>query len=503
MAITLRRQISNDEKERILKVHGRFCYATGHPIPEDQIVQYDHIKAFTDNGQSEIDNIAPMCELHNKQKGTLPLFDFRIRLKMDEFFEKGEPLTLKDQLEFLKKNGEITQYGNPVNIIKEDDSNIEIEVNNRKKQYALYQCPITQWKYFYGILPIEVLDSDDDKDKEIGLQPRYLIFTKVFDLFRHFQRYPVLQPSICRINKGKILVFDGQHKIAALLWGNRREFECKVYLNPDPNLLNKANIAAHDKYCQTRFFSSIMVEKLGGLFKKEFDEYIKLEDDKVKSESEFVHYLKEKERLTQGEVNKRFRSSLFNAVLSDKENRISRLVSNSNRSTAEYPLTIDMLQKSLLAVFLYNEPLDHDLHSEKYLRGQEFNNVIRLFNILDEEALSRWNSKASDRDPLQLKLNRMFRSKSIMAWSEIYRDAVCAKLNIFDGDQKVMPFYRNMSESDFASITFITRRLTDWKIWDLPPDSELDRILADNKSKVKEWFKEKGLTTGYLMGAPE
>jgi hypothetical protein len=26
---------------------------------------------------------------------------------------------------------------------------------------------------------------------------------------------------------------------------------------------------------------------------------------------------------------------------------------------------------------------------------------------------------------------------------------------------------------------------------------------ADNKSEVKEWFKSKGLTTGYLMGAAE
>lgn len=503
MAITLKRQISDDEKEQILKVHGRVCYATGHPIAEDQTVHYDHIKAYANDGASEIDNIAPMCEFHNKQKGRLPLYDFKIRLKMDEFFERGEALTLKDQLEFLKTKKEILQYGNPVYILGENDGHIDIEVNNRKKQYSLYECPTTGWKYFYGTLPIDVLDSDDDKDNEIGLQPRYLIFNKVFELFRHFQKHPVLQPSICRLHKERILVFDGQHKIASLLWGGRRDFECKVYINPDAGLLNKTNISAHDKFCQTRFFSSIMVEKLGSQFKKEFDEYIKLEDDKVKSEAGFVHYLREMDQLTNAEVNKRFRSSLYDAILSDKDNKLAKLVSKSNRSTAEYPLTIDMLQKSLFSQFLYGEPVEHDMISDRYLREQEYENVIRLFNIIDEEALCNWNPDATDRDPDQLKLNRLFRSKSIMAWSEIFKDAICAKLSIYDSDQKVMPFYRVMSDAEYNEIRFITRRLVNWKIWDSPKDNEIDRILADNKSKVKEWFKEKGLTTGYLMGAAE
>jgi hypothetical protein len=46
-------------------------------------------------------------------------------------------------------------------------------------------------------------------------------------------------------------------------------------------------------------------------------------------------------------------------------------------------------------------------------------------------------------------------------------------------------------------------RLVNWKQWNSPPNSEIDRILADNRSAVKEWFKNNGLTTGYLMGANE
>ena len=105
----------------------------------------------------------------------------------------------------------------------------------------------------------------------------------------------MLQPSIGRFYKNKILVFDGQHKIAAMLWGGRKEFELKVYINPETQLLNQTNISAHDTFAQTRFFSSIMVAKLGSQFGKQFEDYKNLDDGSKKTEKGFIDYLKEKE----------------------------------------------------------------------------------------------------------------------------------------------------------------------------------------------------------------
>ena len=102
MAITLKRQIDDEDKAIILGRHGRKCFATGHPIPEGEPVQFDHIRAFASGGISEIDNIAPMCGQHNKEKGTLPLEDFRIKLRLQEFFAQGDRLTLRHLLGFLK-----------------------------------------------------------------------------------------------------------------------------------------------------------------------------------------------------------------------------------------------------------------------------------------------------------------------------------------------------------------------------------------------------------------
>src|SRR3989304_2857006 len=141
MAILLKRQLTDAEKQRIIETHGRNCFATGHPIKEDK-----------------------------------------------------------------------------------NDDKVALEYDGRRIASILHMCPVTNWKYFYITLPVEIIDSDDSSDKSLGLQPRYLIFDKLFEMFRHFQRHPVLQPSIGRVFENKIIIFDGQHKIASFLWTARRVF---------------------------------------------------------------------------------------------------------------------------------------------------------------------------------------------------------------------------------------------------------------------------------------
>jgi hypothetical protein len=505
MAITLKRQLTEAEKSQILGRQGRVCFATGHDISSEQPVQFDHIRAFADGGASELHNIAPMCETHNKMKGRLPLEDFRVKLKLDDFFSQGDALTLKHLLKYLKQKGDVTDYGQNI-FVKQTEGSVQLETQGGKQQsYALYTCPTTGWKYFYATLPVEVLDSDDDENGQRGLQPRFLIPEKVFELFRHFQAHPVLQPSIGRIYDQRILLFDGQHKAASLLWTGRREFECKVYLDPDIRLLDQTNISAHDKFSQTRFYSSIMVNKLASVFGAEFETYKNLEDGSVKSEAGFMKFLERDptQTMTKAERNNLFRSYLYNSVLEDQENRTAGFVSNGNRGSDEKPLTIDMLKKSIFASFLYTEPVDDNMATDTYKRDKEIANNVALMNMLHDLALGSWNHKAGPSDGNQRRLERLFRSKSIMAWSELLRDAVRGKLELQDEEDRARPFYRDLSSDDLERIKKMLERLVNWKQWSSPPNSEIDRMLADNKSTVKEWFRNNGLTTGYLMGANE
>lgn len=499
MAITLKRQLTDEEKDIILQKYGRKCYITGHIIPENETVHFDHIKAFSKKGVTDLDNIAPMCSKHNQEKGTLSLYDFKIKLEMQEFFSKGDALTLKDELMFLKKKNKIKGFGQSVydyeNINAVDK--IKLEIDNKKEIYDVHTCPTTNLKYFYAKLPISVIDSDDDRENEIGLQPRYLIFDKVFRMFQHFQTNPVLQPSIGRLHNNKILIFDGQHKIASLLWNGRQDFECKIYIEPDARLLNQANISAHDKFNQTRFYSSIIMNKLGSQFGKDFEDYKNASDSDKASELGFCQFLQEQQNLTKAEINKRFRSFLYNSVINSEENKLSKYVSKGNRSTNNTPLTMDALEKSILKL-LYKEPLDIPLASEKYIRAIELDNMIYICNLLYDFALVNW-----EKDVNKENVERMFRSRSIMSWSQIFYGAVCGTLDLDDPEDRQLPLFRKLSDEQKQKIEKLVKQLVKWNGWEVPVLSdELDRKLSDNVKEITTFFKEKGLTTGFLMGAP-
>ena len=503
MAIMMKRQLNDAEKSEILQKFGKICYATGHKIPEGEEIHFDHIKAFSSGGPTELNNIAPMCKEHNLAKGALPLEDFRTKLRIAKFFEIGNRLTLKNLLKYLKENDEIASYGEKLAIDILDDE-IKLENHNFSQAFELQECPLTKWKYFYAILPVSILDSDDDEGEKVGLQPRFLLFDKVFEMFRHFQHYPVLQPSIGRIKDGRILLFDGQHKAAALLWTGRNIFECKIYIEPEIDRLNQANISAHDKFAQTRFFSSIMVLKLGAQFGKDFDEYKNIEQDTKKTEVGFLEYLGKKDlAITRGEINEKFRSYLYKSILENDENKWKPLVSISNRSSKEQPITLDMLTKSIFSNFLCTVPLDDNILNDSYKRDIESGNIIKLMNIMYDQSLSFWNFDASLNDNLQNKLRRIYSSKSIMAWTELLKDAICLRIEILDSDEKEKVFYRKIDDQKFTKIGEIFSRFFNWQMWSSPRDTEIDTVISSNRKTIKEWFRAKGLTVSYLLGGDE
>ena len=115
------------KKKHILGIHGRKCFATGHTIPEGETLHFDHITAYALGGASELDNIAPMCQDHNLQKSTLSLGDFRVKLRLDEFFAGTDRRTVGDMLQYLKDNGDIADFGKAVSLT-EGNGTIELGV---------------------------------------------------------------------------------------------------------------------------------------------------------------------------------------------------------------------------------------------------------------------------------------------------------------------------------------------------------------------------------------
>ena len=141
--------------------------------------------------------------------------------------------------------------------------------------------------------------------------------------------------------------------------------------------------------------------------------------------------------------------------------------------------------------------------TDAYKRDDEISNNVRLMNSFFDQSLCNWNPAAPPNDQTRIRLDRIYSSKSIMAWSEIFKDAICAKLEITDEEERARPIYRELSQSDWEKINTMAGRLLTWTHWSAPQNSEIDSKLSTGKTVLKAWFKGMGLTTGYLLGATE
>ena len=156
-----KRQLSEAEKQKILVQHGRKCFVDGEPIPDNEPIEFHHIKAFSSGGPTSLSNIAPVCKRHHRTIGTMSLQEYRDKIKLAKFFESEEPKYLDDLIRYKNKHcGERLKYE-----IKEE--HISLYYEDTKNDFPLYICPTTNWKYFYGTLPVEFIGND----RELQLRP--------------------------------------------------------------------------------------------------------------------------------------------------------------------------------------------------------------------------------------------------------------------------------------------------------------------------------------------
>lgn len=69
---------------------------------------------------------------------------------------------------------------------------------------------------------------------------------------------------------------------------------------------------------------------------------------------------------------------------------------------------------------------------------------------------------------------------------EVKRNDKTAKLDTHDSDEKEKPFYQDISDTDFAKTKAILERLLQWQTLRSPRNSEIDTVIAKNKSAIKD-----------------
>lgn len=486
-----RRALTDDEKRAVLSRDGMRCFIDGHPIDSEDDLEFDHIRAVAVGGVTTLENMAPVCRRHNRQKSTMSLTEYRDYLKLASFFEDGSPKYLDD---VIRATGQ--QVGDRLQHETDSDGeSIILYLHDDRSSVSLYTCPTTGWPYFYALLPVHYLTNDKD------LQPRPLRQQSMWGLYRHFQRNTQLAPSICRLEAdGSLLLFDGQHKAAAQIWAGRKAVECKVYLAPVAKQIKETNLEAHQSYRQMSFYSYELMKKYADIFGEDWEQYAALEGRK--SEAGFVEFLVNVKGMSMAKAKGEVARAIHWRILNDAANGLGDFISEKNRARKQ-PLTYNRIEKTIFRHLLSPVPNVVEFQSEEDYRETEERNLVRLMSIIAEEGLvDRWNPERAD--AVHERTARIFSAGATRAWVRILRDVLNAYLQLYlrGPEEAKRVLYRELTDEQFEWARRFARQIFAHSVWDAPDTAEQDisrSLTKDDDTTAMSLLRDRGLVTEWVL----
>lgn len=497
-----KRQLTDADKlivrQQQLEADGSLrCFISGEIISDNEI-EFDHIQPYSKDGDTEIGNIRIVIKEYNRRKGDQSLYDVRDNLRLERLFEsKKNSIKLQDILE-LKD----VQRKNLFAKIIDTSSEILIDDGSAKRFFPLLKDDILNVRYFYGRVPISWLENDDQE----GLQPRVIDYKRLIGIRDHLKIHPQLAPSIARLLGNHLKLFDGQHKLAAQILNNNCEADIKVYVSPqDPASAKKlfddlmiTNLEAHSKLKQVPFYTSTLLERLSVAYKELLDEFIENNPPETHTEYHFVQFIAAQKQYNKAFAMDMLRSAIKKAALGGSP--IKPFVAEASKDSA-FPVTNDLLDKTLLPSTLYLEPSRAKFTSADDYRNSETQNFSDVFKIIVEEAkLVNWvpNIKGRTLTNEQLKARRIWHKGSVLTWAPYLKSILYFSLQAMTSDEREKILYRDpISPHQKKIISTCLSRLFNHLLWD-EPEGEVDSLLVSAR-KQDELFQRKGLTEKFVI----
>lgn len=290
----MKRQLSESEKQVVRKqqvsTDGSIrCFISGEIITENDEIEYDHIQAYSKDGDTDTSNIRIVLKEHNRRKSDQSLYDVRDNLRLERLFEQKKNNIKLQDIFGLKE----IQHKNTHTILGEEK--IAIDDGSEKREYQLLHDRILDANYFYGRVPIYWLENDDQE----GLQPRVIDYKRLITIRNHLKNHPQLAPSIGRLVANRLKLFDGQHKLAGQVLNDLTEIDVKIYVSPDDSVKAKklfdelmiTNLDAHSKLKQIPFYTSTLLDRLSVIYKELLEEFIADKPVEQHTESNFINFL--------------------------------------------------------------------------------------------------------------------------------------------------------------------------------------------------------------------
>jgi hypothetical protein len=372
--------------ERLRSIQNNKCYICRDAIDlKLHNTNIDHIIPLANRGKDSEDNFALTHESCNKSKQDANLDIARVLHKLKKI--QGETLEQEGKAASLKHV--IKSFGGSKYDFKYKIENDSITYSfsdigdNRLIKVPLFEDNLSKEKTCFIEAPIEYIHHDEI------INPRG-INNSISKLIKEFEKgNPQLHLTIARINNGKIMVFDGQHKAVAQILLGSKKLVLRLFLNPDIDRLIETNTNAGSTLRQIAFDKSIMSQLNNTLYaervKKYQQDHTLNDDDFSFSEQQLIDYFK-------GEnvnIKKYIIDSIRHSITHHKENKLKDFVDFEGKAK-ELPISYSAFDKTFLRHFvnpkiflstLINHRSDEGLNP----RELEINQAVRLLSLIAEK----------------------------------------------------------------------------------------------------------------------
>ena len=347
-------------------------------------LEFDHIRPLRDGGPDSQNNLALTHDTCNRNKGAS---DLRVARCLEEL--KSLQHSAEDRGERGANLGDVlARYeGARENLpLKFEKGSVEFSFSgagqNEVLSSPLYHDEMSDLDYFFCLAPLEYIHHDD------FINPRS-IGSNVRGLLEEFlKERPQLHVGLAwwaRENeddgKGKLKLFDGQHKAAAQILLGSRKLPVRVFVNPDVNVLMQANTNAGSTLRQVSFDKAVMRHLGSSLYRDRAQLYQRQqnlgEDDYSFSEQDLVKHFRGEKR----QMERYIIDAQRDAVTRSPDNQLLEFIEWSGKGT-DRPMAYSTLDSSffqLLCQKALGNPIGQGVE-----RDTERRQMVQLMNLFAE-----------------------------------------------------------------------------------------------------------------------
>jgi len=346
----------------------------------------DHVEPLKVGGKDDPSNFALTHSSCNRSKQASDLRVARVLARFSAIRENVESENRGPNLSDVLHHYQGAKYDLPLTV---DGESIKVSFpdisRNEITSIPLYKDELSGLQYFFAKLPIEYLFHDD------RINPRAIggSLTGLVDEFH--KKRPQLQIGLAWIDiaqgsvKGKVKVFDGQHKATAQVLLGVREIPLRVFLNPNLDILLTANTNAGTTLRQIAFDKSVQRHLGSALFLDRIQRYRTDHslpaDAESFSEKDLVDHFKGEWR----EMRRYILDVVRDSITHSPDNKLKDYIDFAGKGK-ERPLSYSSVEKTFYSFFIYPDaletPLNYKMDENENPRELESQQILQLINLI-------------------------------------------------------------------------------------------------------------------------